>query len=80
MLAPYPLGDDRLEDRKAESNMDCIKSVIHAGRSLRSSYGILPSVRYNGSICVTERFHGKRALRVLKMVMCNLRVKINEVT
>lgn len=45
MLAPYPLGDDRLEDRKAESNMDCIKSVIHAGRSLRSSYGILPSAK-----------------------------------
>lgn len=45
MLAPYPLADERLADPKAETDMDAVKAAIHAGRSLRSSYGILPSVR-----------------------------------
>ena len=45
MLAPYPLADERLVDAKAETDMEAVKAAIHAGRSLRSSYGILPSVR-----------------------------------
>lgn len=44
MLAPYPLADERLVDAKAETDMEAVKAAIHAGRSLRSSYGILPSV------------------------------------
>lgn len=44
MLAPYPLADERLADAKAETDMEAVKAAIHAGRSLRSSYGILPSV------------------------------------
>eukprot|EP00904_Undaria_pinnatifida_P012931 jgi/Undpi1/8769/HiC_scaffold_25.g11231.m1 len=45
MLAPYPLADERLADPKAETDMDAVKAAIHAGRSLRSSYGILPSAK-----------------------------------
>lgn len=46
MVAQYPLGDERLADAKVESDMECLKSAIHAGRSLRSSYGIVPSVSF----------------------------------
>lgn len=46
MLAPYPKEDARFADPKAESDMEAVKAAIHAGRSLRSSYGILNSVSY----------------------------------
>lgn len=45
MVAPYPRADERFEDPKAESDMEAVKAAIHAGRSLRSTYNIVPAVR-----------------------------------
>lgn len=45
MVAPYPLADERFANPEAETDMAAVKAAIHAGRSLRSSYGIVPSVR-----------------------------------
>lgn len=45
MVAPYPQADERFANPAAETDMSAVKAAIHAGRSLRSSYGILPSVR-----------------------------------
>ncbi|CAN0320228.1 unnamed protein product, partial [Hapterophycus canaliculatus] len=45
MVAPYPLADERFADPAAETDMVAVKAAIHAGRSLRSSYGILPSAK-----------------------------------
>lgn len=45
MVAPYPQADERFANPAAETDMSAVKAAIHAGRSLRSSYGIVPSVR-----------------------------------
>eukprot|EP00903_Cladosiphon_okamuranus_P022267 g20474.t1 len=45
MVAPYPLADERFANPQAETNMTAVKAAIHAGRSLRSSYGIVPSAK-----------------------------------
>ena len=45
MVAPYPLADERFANPQVETDMTAVKAAIHAGRSLRSSYGIVPSVR-----------------------------------
>eukprot|EP00752_Nemacystus_decipiens_P005746 g5199.t1 len=45
MVAPYPLADERFSNPQAETDMTAVKAAIHAGRSLRSSYGIVPSAK-----------------------------------
>ncbi|CAM9633335.1 unnamed protein product, partial [Discosporangium mesarthrocarpum] len=45
MLAPYPQADVTLDDPACESAMGTMKTLIHAGRSLRSTYNIKPSVK-----------------------------------
>ncbi|CBN75348.1 Valine--tRNA ligase [Ectocarpus siliculosus] len=45
MVAPYPQADERFANPAAETDMSAVKAAIHAGRSLRSSYGIVPSAK-----------------------------------
>lgn len=56
MVAPYPLPDERFANPAAETDMTAVKAAIHAGRSLRSSYGIVPSVSVKPTLrCNTLR-------------------------
>jgi valyl-tRNA synthetase len=44
-IAKYPLPVAGWSDTDAESRMDLIKEIIHAGRSVRAEYGLVNSVR-----------------------------------
>lgn len=44
-IAQYPLAVDAWTDAAAEANMELVKEVIHAGRSIRAEYGLANSVR-----------------------------------
>lgn len=63
MIAPYPLADERLDNPQAETDMTAVKAAIHAGRSLRSSYSIPPSVRRRyASFCSRRIEYTRRAV------------------
>ncbi|CAH0475509.1 unnamed protein product [Peronospora belbahrii] len=44
-IAPYPLPMEGWTDQKVEANMELVKEVIHAARSVRAEYDLATSVR-----------------------------------
>jgi valyl-tRNA synthetase len=44
-IASYPLPVNEWSNPKVEANMETIKEIIHAGRSVRAEYGLLNSAR-----------------------------------
>ncbi len=64
MVAPYPLADERLANPQAETDMTAVKAAIHAGRSLRSSYSIPPSVSDEKRSRSVRRANAPRGLRL----------------
>lgn len=44
-IAPYPLAVDEWANPEVEADMELVKEVIHAARSVRAEYGLVNSVR-----------------------------------